>query len=214
MDVRNFDRLPLMGIVRGIDIADIDALIESVIQAELGTIEITMNTPHAPEVISRAKKVSKGRVDIGAGTVLSVDDAKKAVNAGATFIVMPACIKEVIVFCRKKRIPVFPGALTPHEVLNAWQEGATMVKVFPAGFFGPGYIKELKGPFEKIKLMAVGGVRPENVKDYFSSGADAVAFGASVFRKEWIKEKDFASITELVRRYVQTVRTSTTSYSR
>jgi 2-dehydro-3-deoxyphosphogluconate aldolase/(4S)-4-hydroxy-2-oxoglutarate aldolase len=81
-----------------------------------------------------------------------------------------------------------------------------MVKLFPSGMLGPKYIKELKGPFDKIKIMAVGGVRPENMNEYFSSGADAVAFGSSVFRKEWMEAKDFASIEKLIGEYAGEVK--------
>jgi 2-dehydro-3-deoxyphosphogluconate aldolase/(4S)-4-hydroxy-2-oxoglutarate aldolase len=99
-------------------------------------------------------------------------------------------------------IPVFPGALTPQEIYRARQAGAAMVKVFPAGYFGPKYFKEIKGPFADIPLLACGGVTPENVSDYFRHGADAAAFGASVFRKEWIERKDFGMIGEVIRRFV------------
>ena len=208
MDVARFKELPLMGILRGISIADIEPLLEEVIESGLRTIEITMNTPGAAEIITKAKKISADRVTVGAGTVLSRDDFEAAVGAGAAFIVMPASVEEVMKPCVEKGIPVFPGALTPQEVLNAWKLGATMVKVFPSSVFGPGYIREIKGPFNNIALMAVGGVRVENVGEYFSSGADAVAFGASVFRKEWLDAKDFASIGKAVTEFVQAVKTA------
>jgi 2-dehydro-3-deoxyphosphogluconate aldolase/(4S)-4-hydroxy-2-oxoglutarate aldolase len=143
---------------------------------------------------------------VGAGTVISKSDLDEALAAGASFIVMPICDREIVEICAKKGVPVFPGALTPREVLEAWQLGAAMVKVFPSDVFGPGYIKALKGPFDKLKLMAVGGVRLDNVGEYFSCGADAVAFGASVFKKEWLKAKDFESIGQLVEKYVVAVR--------
>ncbi len=206
MDIKRFKELPLMGIVRGVDIGDIGALIESVIKAGLKTIEITMNTPCAAGIISEAVNIAGGRIDVGAGTVLSRADLEGALTAGAGFIVMPTLIENVMNYCVRNDIPVFPGALTPQEVFNAWDKGATMVKVFPSGVFGPKYIKELKGPFDKVKLMAVGGVRCENIGEYFSCGADAVAFGGSVFSKEWLRKKDFASIGRLVREYVEAVK--------
>ncbi|MFH1552233.1 MAG: bifunctional 4-hydroxy-2-oxoglutarate aldolase/2-dehydro-3-deoxy-phosphogluconate aldolase [Candidatus Omnitrophota bacterium] len=206
MNIDRFKELPLMGIVRGLDIDDTEPLVEEIIASGLETIEITMNTSAAAGIISKAVAVSNGRIAVGAGTVLSGADLERAVDAGASFIVSPACVEEVIRPCREKAIPVFPGALTPQEVLEAWKKGATMVKVFPAGIFGPKYIKELKGPFNDIKLMAVGGVRLENIAEYFSAGADAVAFGASVFKKEWLEKKDFTSIGKLVGEYVQAAR--------
>jgi len=206
MDIKSFETLPLMGILRGIEPGDVRPILEAVISAGLETIEITMNTVGAADLIREAVEVSGGRIRIGAGTVLSEGSMKQALDAGATFIVMPACVSEVMAFCSGNNIPVFPGALTPHEVLNAWQSGASMVKVFPSGLFGPRYFKELKGPFDKIKLMAVGGVRPENIAEFFEAGADAVAFGSAVFRKEWLEKKDYASIGSLVSEYVSEVK--------
>ncbi|MBU0684097.1 MAG: bifunctional 4-hydroxy-2-oxoglutarate aldolase/2-dehydro-3-deoxy-phosphogluconate aldolase [Candidatus Omnitrophica bacterium] len=194
-----------MGIVRGVLLESVEPLLEAVIASGLKTIEITMNTPHVGSIISKAKTISRGRIAVGAGTVVSEEDLQCALDNGAEFIVMPIFSEGVVNFCVKKNIPVFPGALTPQEVFRAWSAGACMVKVFPASRFGPGYIKDLKGPFDKIKLMAVGGVALDNIKDYFSAGSDAVAFGASVFKKEWLANKDFESIKNLTREYVNAV---------
>jgi 2-dehydro-3-deoxyphosphogluconate aldolase/(4S)-4-hydroxy-2-oxoglutarate aldolase len=206
MDINRFEELPLMGILRGVDVTDAEALLEAVIESGLKTIEVTMNTSGAAKIISKMHAISNGRITIGAGTVLSMDDLEQAIDAGASFIVLPAFVREVVRYCVEKSIPVFPGALTPQEVLDVWGAGATMVKVFPSGIFGPKYIKELKGPFDRVKLMAVGGVRLGNLEEYFSCGADAVAFGSSVFKKEWLEKKDFASIGKLVGEYVQAVK--------
>ncbi|MDD4013983.1 MAG: 2-dehydro-3-deoxyphosphogluconate aldolase, partial [Candidatus Omnitrophica bacterium] len=110
--------------------------------------------------------------------------------------------------CVERKVHVLPGAFTPKEVFEAWSAGAALVKVFPASMLGPKYFKELKGPFNDVKLMAVGGVNEDNIGDYFKSGADAVAFGASVFKKEWIERRDYAAIGALVSKYVEAVKTS------
>ncbi len=103
----------------------------------------------------------------------------------------------------KNKIAVFPGALTPQEVHIAWEEGATMVKVFPAKFFGPEYFREIKGPFDDIELLACAGVTPWNLREYFSCGSSAAAFGASVFKKEWLQKKDYSKISNAIKRYIQ-----------
>ncbi|MBU1083632.1 MAG: bifunctional 4-hydroxy-2-oxoglutarate aldolase/2-dehydro-3-deoxy-phosphogluconate aldolase [Candidatus Omnitrophota bacterium] len=206
MDIEKFRKLPIMGILRGVQERSLEGLFSCVCEAGLETVEITMNTPGASGLISKARSIVKGNISIGAGTVLSVDDLKKALNAGAEFIVSPVLIKNVVAECCKKNIPVFPGALTPQEVLTAYEAGASMVKVFPAETFGPAYIKQLKGPLNNIPLMAVGGIKLENIEEYFSSGADAVAFGGSVFKEEWLNREDFGSIEKLVRQYVEKVR--------
>lgn len=202
MDVANFKRKPILGILRGVEESQIEPLIEAVIEAGLETLEITMNTPGAPGLIKRAKQAACGRLTLGAGTVLSMQDLELALSNGASFIVMPVLIKEVVSYCVKNEIPVFPGALTPQEIYQAHEAGATMVKVFPAKFFGPEYFREIKGPFDRIELLACGGVTPENLKDYLAAGASAVSFGASVFRKDWLINKDFKSIGKVVKRFI------------
>ncbi len=192
-----------MGILRGIEASAIEPLVEAVISSGLVTIEITMNTENAPSLIEKTVKLAGNRLMVGAGTVLNLDSLKLALDSGATFIVSPTLVPEVMSYCVKHKIPVFPGALTPQEIYNAWSSGATMVKVFPAKFFGPEYFREIKGPFSKIELLACAGVTAANMKDYFAAGADAVSFGASVFKKEWLAKKDFKAIAAAIREYVE-----------
>ena len=205
MDLKQFRQLPLMGILRGVEEDIITPLIETVVSSGLKTIEITLNTPNAAQLIKQAVKTAQGRLVVGAGTVLTKDDTRKALDAGASFIVSPVVEEEVINCCKKSNIPVFPGALTPQEIYNAWGAGATMVKVFPAKFFGPTYFKEIKGPFKDIELLACGGVNPDNIKLFFSSGASAIAFGTSIFKKEWLTKEGLkdvgASIKTLIDSY-------------
>jgi 2-dehydro-3-deoxyphosphogluconate aldolase/(4S)-4-hydroxy-2-oxoglutarate aldolase len=198
MDIKKFKELPIMGILRGAEPDLIEPLTDTVISAGLKTIEITMNTEGAAELIKQTVKAAKNRLTIGAGTVLTLDDLHKALDAGATFIVLPVLVEDVVGYCVKNKIPVFPGALTPQEIYNAWRAGATMVKVFPAKFFGPPYIKEMKGPFRDIELLACGGVTPANVGQFISSGASSVAFGGSVFKKELLKNRDFKAIEKSI----------------
>lgn len=206
MDSPKFKDVPLVGIMRGIGAEHMRPLAGALAEAGLGFVEVTMNTPGAPEVISELKDAAAGRMKVGAGTVLTLDDLDAAMDSGAEFIVTPVMVADVVKECVKRKIHVLPGAFTPKEVFEAWEAGASLVKVFPASMLGPKYFKELKGPFNDVKLMAVGGVNVENISEYFSSGADAVAFGASVFRKDWIAAGDYRSIKELVSQYVQTVK--------
>ena len=203
MDVAAFKKQPLMGIVRGIEPEQVEPLIEAVASSGLKTLEITMNTERAAELIRRARKVSQARIVLGAGTVLDMESLKSALDAGATFIVMPVLIKDILGYCVKNKIPAFPGALTPQEIYQAWKEGAAMVKVFPAKFFGPEYFREIKGPFDDIELLACAGVTPQNMREYFTCGASAIAFGASVFKKEWLQKKDYPSIISAIKAYLQ-----------
>ncbi|RKY30410.1 MAG: hypothetical protein DRP74_07110 [Candidatus Omnitrophota bacterium] len=140
---------------------------------------------------------------LGAGTVLSMESLKAALDAGASFIVMPILVEDVLRHCVQNKIPVFPGALTPQDIYHAWQDGATMVKVFPAKCFGPQYFQQIKGPFRDIELLACSGVTPRNMREYFNCGASAVAFGGSVFKKEWLHKKAFAKITTAIKAYLK-----------
>ena len=169
-----------MGILRGVEADIIDPVIEIAVSSGLETIEITMNTPGASDMIRRAVDAAQGRLMIGAGTVVTSELMKIALDAGAKFIVSPVLAYDVVEYCRDYEIPVFPGALTPQEIYNAWHTGATMVKVFPSNFFGPEYIREIRGPFNNIELLACGGVTPENIREFFDCGVSAVAFGGIV----------------------------------
>lgn len=202
MDIAKFKQQPIIGIMRGVGFDVIDPLLETVINTGMQTIEITMNTDGAEKLIRHAVKKAAGRLTVGAGTVLDLESLQTALKAGATFIVLPTLVPEVVKYCVTNKIPVFPGALTPQEIFNAWQSGATMVKVFPAKTFGPEYFKELKGPFNNIELLACGGVSPANLKVYFANGASAVTFGASVFRPDWLANREFPSISRRISQYL------------
>ena len=199
MDIERFKKKPVMGILRGITAEVLMPLMETVIESGLETIEITMNTSGAPELLQMVSKRFGKYLTIGAGTVLDKDSLFKALDSGATFIVSPVLINDVVKTCVEKNIPVFPGAFTPQEIFRAWSAGATMVKVFPSKFFGPSYLQEIKGPFQDIPLLACGGVKPKNIQSFFSSGASAVAVGGSVFKKDQLSAKDFSSIGQSIR---------------
>ena len=203
MDINRFNERPIIGILRGVKADIIEPLTETIVSSGLETIEITMNTSGAPQLIQQMVKVAQKRLTVGAGTVLTIDDLRLALDSGATFIVLPTLVRDVVEYCVKKKIPVFPGALTPQEIYNAWLAQATMVKVFPAKFFGPGYFKEIKGPFKDIELLACSGVTPDNIRSFFSSGASAVAFGGSVFKNEWLKARQFSHIEQSIKALIR-----------
>ena len=199
MDLNRFKQLPILGILRGIDENMVEPIVETVVASGLKTIEVAMNTQKASRLIHKMIATADRRLTIGAGTVLNMDDLHAALDAGAAFIVMPTLIDDVVKYCVKNNIPVFPGALTPQEIYKAWEAGATMVKVFPAGLFGPDYFKEVHGPFQDVELLACGGVSAENISTFFSCGASAVAFGGSIFKQEWLMRREFDCIAESIK---------------
>ncbi len=197
-----FEELPLLGILRGISAQDVSPLAEVIFESGLKAVEITMNTLNAPELIQQMRNILDKKVLVGAGTVLTIEQMYAALNAGAEFIVMPTLQTEVVEYCAKNNIPVFPGALTPQEIYDAWNAGAYMVKVFPAKFFGPSYFKEIKGPFNDIKLLACGGVSAGNMSEFFDCGADGVAFGGSVFDLKKLGSGDIDLISQNLKKMV------------
>jgi len=208
MDLRRFERKPLMGILRGIEPEELAPVLQAAEAGGLETLEITMNTPGAADLIARARALAPAEVAIGAGTVLGTDALHTALEAGAGFIVSPVCEPEVVRECVDRAVPVFPGAFTPQEVHTAWCAGASAVKVFPAGFLGPEYLRALKGPFDGVRLLACGGVSADSLGAYAECGADAFAFGESVFKRAWIEAGDHARIESAVRALVEALAAS------
>ena len=203
MDLEKFRERPLLGILRGMGPSALEPVFETAIASGLRAIEITMNTEGAVSLIRKAVRGFGGRIMIGAGTVLTIAELRQALKAGATFIVSPVVVPEVVRYCVRSKIPVFPGALVPAQVYEAWQAGATMVKLFPSGCFGPAYFKELKGPFPQIRLLACGGVTPGNARAYFQNGAEAIAVGTRIFNPAWIRSRQFHKIGAMIQSYLK-----------
>jgi len=182
---------PLLGILRGVRPSEVAPLATLALRQGLPALEVTCNTPNAPELVEAFIDQSKGLMAIGAGTVLSMHDAEEMLIAGASFLVSPVLVPDVAQLCVSRGIPYFPGAFTPQEIWNAWQAGATQVKLFPAKQAGPDYIREIKAPLDRVQLLACGGVNPANVAEFMSAGASSIAFGGSIFRRDWIERRDY-----------------------
>lgn len=201
-----FQKEPVMGILRGVTEDSLDGVLETAISAGLKFLEITWNTPRADFLLYKAVQKYSDQISLGAGTIRSVEDAQKALDSGARFLVSPGLNENVAAYCRDKNIAYFPGALTPTEIENAWNLGAVMVKVFPSSQFGPEYFKLVKGPLQDVKLMAVGGVGAGNVLQYLQSGADAVALGGSIFSVKRMENKEFLAIRKDIEEFLLAVR--------
>jgi 2-dehydro-3-deoxyphosphogluconate aldolase/(4S)-4-hydroxy-2-oxoglutarate aldolase len=169
-------------------------------------VEVTMTVPNAIDVIKEFKSTVKDEVLVGAGTVLDPETARAAILAGVDYIVTPTLNLKVIEMCHRYGIVVIPGAFTPTEILTAWEAGADIVKVFPAGVAGPQYLKDIKGPLPQVRLLPTGGVTLENTPDFIKAGAVAVAVGTALVDKKLVAEKKFDLITERARQFVEAVR--------
>ena len=204
-DLLRFESEPVLGIVRGLNESCLEGVVEAAFTGGLRFLEITLNTPDAFRLIQKIN-TNYTKLQVGAGTVLSVDEAKKAIDAGAKYIVAPNFDEKVSTFCAQSKMAYFPGALTPTEIIKAWDAGATMVKVFPASQMGPDYFKKIKGPFDKIKLMAVGGINTANIKDYLGAGASAVALGGSIFSIQRMANQKFEEIQKDIAEFIFAVK--------
>ncbi len=169
-------------------------------------IEVTLTTPGALQVIELARQnISDGTL-FGAGSVLDAESARAAILAGAQFIVSPSLSVKVIELCRRYSVPVIPGAYTPTEIVNAWEAGADMVKIFPASVGGPEMIKALKAPLPQIDMLPVGGVELENTASFIRAGASAVGVGSSLVNERLLNQGAFEKITAQAQKFLQEVR--------
>jgi len=169
-------------------------------------IEFTMTTPNALGIIEASAKEFGEEVLLGAGTVLDSETARAAILAGARYIVSPTLDPQVIELCHRYGVIAVPGAFSPTEILAAWELGADLVKVFPAGAMGPGYIKDILSPLPQVRLLPTGGVSLSNVAQFIEAGATAVAAGSSLVDKTAVAERDFARLTAIAREFVTAIR--------
>jgi 2-dehydro-3-deoxyphosphogluconate aldolase/(4S)-4-hydroxy-2-oxoglutarate aldolase len=195
--------VPVIGILRGVARDFFGAVMTAAFAAGLRAIEVTFNTPQAEQIIQEHRDAVPAGTLLGMGTIRNLDEARKAVAAGAMFLVTPNTDREVIQYAVARGVPIIAGAFTPSEVYAAWSAGAQMVKVFPCGCVGPQYIRELRGPFDHIALVAVGGVRQDNVKSYFEAGARAVGVGDSLFGRQALERRSPQEIGANVQRFIQ-----------
>jgi 2-dehydro-3-deoxyphosphogluconate aldolase / (4S)-4-hydroxy-2-oxoglutarate aldolase len=181
--------------------------VSAVQEGGITIVEITMTVPGAVRVIAQLAEQLGREILIGAGTVLDPENAKECVAAGAQFIVSPALNPKTIAYCKDEDVVVLPGAMTPTEVLTAWNLGADIVKIFPAGEIGgAGYIKALKGPFPQIKMIPTGGVSLSTARALLEAGVEALGVGGDLVNVSALKQGMDARITEKAKQFVEMVR--------
>ena len=181
------------------------AVIEALADGGVRVLEVTMTVPRAIESIAEIAPSLPDDIIFGAGTVLDADAATRAIAAGARFVVSPVFRRAVIAACHDRDVPAMPGCLTPTEILDAWQAGADVVKIFPATRLGPGYIKDVRAPLPHLKLMPTGGVTLDNAGEWIQAGAVAVGVGSALVDTAAIARGDYAVLTAKARRIVSSV---------
>ena len=202
--IKNIGVIP---VVRATSAGEAMRAIDAIREGGISVLEITMTVPGAVRVIEEVAKRYGNDALVGAGTVLDPETATACISSGARFVVSPALNLDTIACCRQRDIAVMPGALTPTEVVQAWNAGADFVKVFPAGAVGgASYLKALKAPLPHIELVPTGGVSLKTAADFIRAGAAALGVGADLVDIKAIREGQAALITERAKQFIQIVR--------
>lgn len=196
----------IVAIIRMKEPEKVRAVFEAIAEGGVTVIEVTMSVPGAIDLIRQlAASLPTGCI-LGAGTVLDADTAARVIDAGASFVVSPVLRREVIDACQARDAAVMPGCFSPTEILDAWEAGADVVKVFPATALGPGYLKDIRGPLPQVKLMPTGGVTLDNAGDWIRAGAVAVGVGTALLDAAAVASGNYAQLRANAERIVRSVR--------
>ncbi|WP_262680111.1 bifunctional 4-hydroxy-2-oxoglutarate aldolase/2-dehydro-3-deoxy-phosphogluconate aldolase [Paenibacillus sp. J5C2022] len=196
----------IVAILRGVEKSYADDTAKALIEGGIRLMEITMNTEGATGMIERWRTVFGTEAAIGAGTVTDIELAEQAVAAGAQFLISPNLDEEVIAYGKERGVAVWPGVMTPTEIVKAWKAGAEAVKLFPMGTLGVGYLKEIRAPLNHIPIMATGGVDLHNIRDYFQAGACAVGMGGKLVNLDWARAGEFHKIAARAKSFTDAVK--------
>lgn len=200
--LQNVKKSGVCAIVRGTSADSLCKIANALIAGGVKAIEVTFNTPGADEMIKELVKKYGSEMMVGAGTVLDPETAKVAIAAGAQFILSPSLNIEVMRICQRYSVLPVPGVATPTEILSAWENGAQVVKIFPAGALGASYIKQVKGPFNHIDMMVVGGINVDNVGEFIKAGACSAGVGSELVDKKLVAEGRFDEITRRAQAFI------------
>ena len=207
----NLQRVLDSGIVAIIRASSGEQLVDvatALYEGGIDVIEVTFTVPGVLDIISAVNQKLGDKILLGAGTVLDPESARAALLAGAEFIVAPSVNLDVIQLCNRYGKMILPGALTPTEVVTAWEAGADIVKVFPADIGGPSYLKSLHGPLPQVRLLPTGGVNLDTLASFMKAGACAVGLGSALVEKQAVDNGNFDRIRDLAEQYVELVRTT------
>jgi len=206
--ISTIDRIFRTGIVSILRAPSSEGLLdvaEALLAGGIAVIEVTFTTPGAARVIEQVAARLGNRIVLGAGSILDTETARIAMLSGAQFIVAPTVNLEVIQMCRRYGLPVMPGAMTPTEVLTAWQAGADGVKVFPSEVTGPAHITAIHGPLPQLPLMPTGGVNVKTAADFLRAGAAALGAGGSLAPPAVIAAGDMDTIETTAREFIEII---------
>lgn len=197
MNVEELSRVTI--ILRGYNYEQVRTVVEVLSKSKINSVEITLNREDSKEIIKKIATEYNDRMIIGAGTVLNKQDLIDVINMGAKFVLSPVVWdKEMFDICKQNKVVSVPGAYSPSEVYQCFQNGADIVKIFPASTVTPKFFKDIKAPLGHLRLMAVGGVNEKNIAEYFANGAGYAGIG-SLFNKEDVLNKNYEKLAEKVK---------------
>lgn len=191
--IQQLKEVGIVPVYRGAQVNSICDVMEAFLKADIDVIEITIESPEGIDSIKKIKSTYQNRVLVGAGTVLTIEQTKEVIKAGADFIVTPILNKEIIKCANENGVFIASGAFTPTEIYDAFQAGADLIKIFPAGSLGPNYLKDLKGPLAFIPIMPTGGINEQNIQQFLQAGAVCVGIGSALYKFETMEEITEAS---------------------
>jgi 2-dehydro-3-deoxyphosphogluconate aldolase / (4S)-4-hydroxy-2-oxoglutarate aldolase len=210
--LRRIREVGIVPVVRAESAEEAGRAIAAIVAGGVPVLEVTMTVPGAVRLIEELAKRFGAEAVVGAGTVLDAETARACILAGAQFVVSPSTSLATIACCRRYGVPIMPGALTPTEVVAAWEAGADMVKVFPCSALGgASYIKALKAPLPQIDLIPTGGVNLQTAADFIKAGSTALGVGADLVDLKALREGKDALITERAQKLVEIVRAARAS---
>jgi len=213
--LKRLEEIGVIPVVRAASAEEAVAMAEAIGEGGIPVLEITLTVPGAVQVIAELSKRFGDQVLVGAGTVLDPEAAADCIRAGAQFVVSPALNLQTIELCNREGIVILPGALTPTEVVTAWNAGADAVKVFPCSAVGGAkYLSALKAPLPQIRLVPTGGVSLATAGDFIAAGAWALGVGADLVNNEAIRSGDRESVISAALKYVQAVQEARASLNR
>jgi 2-dehydro-3-deoxyphosphogluconate aldolase / (4S)-4-hydroxy-2-oxoglutarate aldolase len=198
-------KVGVIAIIRADSASQLVDITQALLAGGVNCIEVTMTTPNALEGIANLVRKFVNDACIGVGTVLDAMTTTSAIQAGAEFVVSPIFVPGVIQAAKQAGKVTLPGAFSPSEIYAAWKGGADIVKVFPATSLGPGYFKDLRGPFPQLKLTPTGGVSAETAGDWIKAGAVCVGAGSSLVSKQAQANSDWPAITKAAQALVEAV---------
>jgi len=203
---RDLEQAGVIAVIRLEHASELRPVADALLEGGIRAIEVTMTVPGAVGLIEGLAAALPSSAIVGAGTVLDAPTARQVIDAGARFVVSPVFRPLLVGLCHERGVAAMPGCFTPTEILDAWERGADLVKVFPATSLGPGFIKDIRGPLPQLRLIPTGGVTRDNAGDWIRAGAVAIGVGSALVDRKAVAARRFDRIRNAARGFVEAVR--------